>query len=220
MESPDHTASAFAEATADKSAEEEAATAINETIDEADSSEVLVQDLAAQAKEAEGEKAAHIQEYVDGIRPHLQSVLMKDLGPTGGGLYDGNKKTIGKAALYVEDDIKTAVERENEVYEHETYHEENDHTAEMISGDSATGDTVVTMGTQAFDRETFIEGLTVRRTGERFVSDMYKEFRGKFDRALRASGQTVEDVERAVKAKDLRLIDDENRRKKTMAQAA
>ncbi len=210
METPDHTATA----------EEEAIATINETIEETDSSDALIQELKAEANEAEGEKAEHIQEYVDGVRPQIESVLVKDLGPTGGGLYDGSDITVGKAALYVEDDIETAVDSAEEVIKHETYHEENDHTADMVSGDSATGDTVVTMGKDTFDREEFIEGLTVSRTGEQFVSDKYKEFRGKFDRALRASGQTVEDVERAVKQKDLRLIDDQNRQRKTMAQAA
>lgn len=192
------------------SAEEEAVTTINGTIDEASSSDTLLKELEKKAQEAEGEKQKHIQKYIAGVRPEIQSVLVEDLGDTGGGLYDGNNVTIGKAALYVYDDVQTAVANAEEVRRHEDYHEEHDHTAPMTTGDSAEGEIVVTMGKEKFTDEALIEGLTVRRTGEQFVSDEYKQFRRKFDQALRASGKTIEDVEEAIAEKDLRLIDDAN----------
>lgn len=190
------------------SAEEQAVIAINGTIEDAASKEELLRNLEGEQKNAEGAKKERINDYIQGIRPQIEDVMVDDLEEGVGGEFDGEKKTIAKESLAVHASIQETIDMTTEIVEHETYHEENDHTKPMQSGSSAKGETVVTLGTEKFKDRDFIEGITVLRTGDRFVSNEYRGFRRKMERALRNSDTTIEQVEHAVKQKDLRLIDD------------
>jgi hypothetical protein len=185
---------------------------INQTVDANDSSEAIIADLRRNQEQLEQSERADIDRYINGIRPAVAGMLVEDLGDGIGGVYDGSNVTMGKISLYVHDSIAQTIERAEEVSEHEGYHQDHDHTAAMSVGSSAEGDTVVTIGGETFDETALIEGLTVSRTGDSFVSEEYVQYETTLQNAVARAGISITDVEEAVnKKKDLSLIDDADR---------
>jgi hypothetical protein len=65
------------------------------------------------------------------------------------------------------------------------------------------------IGNRQFSQTKIIEALVVKETGDRFVSNEYRNNEQELDKAIAASGKTIDDVRHAVNvAKDLTLIDD------------
>lgn len=189
----------------------DAVSLINTAVEENDSSSALINDLERRQDRLEAEERALVQQYIVGIRPQINDVMVKDLGETVGGMYDGSDITMGKSSLYVYTDVEQTIDRVEETREHEEYHAEHDHTASMIAGSSAAGETVVTIGGHSFDNEALIEGITVAQTGDEFVSDEYRRFKSDVLVAIASAGIDVSDVEKAIGEKDLRGIDDADR---------
>ncbi len=184
---------------------------INEAVASEESMEAKLRKMDEDKKKLEQSERAKVDQFIGGVRPLVQGVLVKDLGPRVGGLYDGENRYIAENVLYVTGSVNQTIAQITEIWDHEKYHEEHDHTAPMTTGSSAQGDAIVTIGEWKFTDEALIEGLTVAQTGDQFVSDGYKEFKGDLLTAVDAAGITISDVERAVDKKNLTLIDDADR---------
>lgn len=196
----------------------DAASVINAAVEESDSSAALLQTLDRKKEGLEAEERALVQRYIVGIRPKIKDVLVKDLGETVGGQWDGSEVTMGKSVLYVYAGVERTIDNAEETWKHENYHAEHDHTAEMIAGSSAAGETVVAIGGREFTDEALIEGITVAQTGHEFVSDEYRRFENDVHVAIAAAGIHISDVEEAIDAKDLTRIDDEDRKQRETVQ--
>ncbi len=168
----------------------------------------IVQKRSEQESSAEAQK--HVSEWISGIQEHTKGAAIKQLDDGIGGLYDGSPKVqIAAETIKVRTSVKDTLARTKEVDEHEKFHLKGDHTADMIQGNTMEGNSVVTIGGKEFDETALIEGLTVAKTGDRFVSDQYRKYKQDLLSSIAAAGINLDDVEQAVnKEKDLRRIDD------------
>lgn len=171
--------------------------------------------LVQKAEEMSQAMRARVERFVANIRGFLSGTKVGKLPEGVGGQYDGSAITLAATTLDPAEGGDAAVAlRTKETVDHEKYHKAGRHTERVIKGASANGEFVVTIGGENFTLEELIEGLTVRQTNRdhlELVSDEYKGFVAKLDRAIAASSRklSVEDVEEALnKRKDLRLIDD------------
>ncbi len=192
----------------------DAASAINAAVDEqTESGEVSPSALAAEiqrkAKHLEAEEQAKVQEHIAGVRNISRDAVIETLDPGVGGLYDGSI-SIAASTMKVDEggDVSSTVAQMEETSRHEEYHKQHDHLAPKIVGPSAGGGAVVTIGGKAFSDTALIEGLTVTRTGDQFVSDGYRQYKQDLLEATSAAGLSVGDVEAAVDEQDLSSIDD------------
>ena len=179
---------------------------INQTVAEADSAESIIGELERQ-QEAAREHSETIQKYIDGVRPQIQGAVVEKMEPGVGGECDGSNVKLAKETLVVDTSVDETIAFATEVREHEDYHLEHDHTAPMQKADSATGDSVVQIGGADFTDTELIEGMTVARTGETFVSGEYKRYKADLLAAVGRAGINLDDVEKAIDQKDLRQID-------------
>lgn len=206
--------------------EETAAMYINGTIlRETESGPINAQALATKiledAKYVSDEVRRHIEKYLEGVIHVAQDAQVERLPEKTAGQFDGAKKTIAAETLRVKDSIQKTLDHIEEVADHETYHEENEHMEEMEAVPGKEGDTVVTIGGKDFSERALVEGLTVERTGEEFVSDEYRQFRTDLTSATATAGVTLEEVETAVnEEKNLEVIDDSYREIAERAEAS
>ncbi len=180
----------------------------------------LAASLREASKEASKEAQAGVQEHIAALQRLTQGSVI-DVLPAGvGGQWDGSKIRIATGTVLVgAGDVSETVARMNETGQHEAYHEKHDHTASLIVGASAEGDTVATIGGTAFTQTELIEGLTVLETGHEFVSADYRGYEGTLVSAVSASDVTMDDVRKAVNlTKDLTLVDDASRSKDEAAE--
>ena len=213
------------ESTPSATIEDEAAFLINNSIEEQMDRGVTNGDQIARAihentEHIEGETRAQINMYVEGMLDATQEGDVQDLDEGIGGQVDTNqKKTIAAETLKVHKNVEETLARTKETGDHEQYHLDNGHTEGIAHAEGKEEGVAVTVGGQDFDETAFIEGLTVEKTGDKFVSDTYRTYRQDFRTAINRAGVSIEAVEKAVKQKDLGLIDD-NSRKPEFALAA
>lgn len=188
-----------------------AAEQINDAVVNGNSKEAIFGDLERNKGELEAVERAKVDAYIEGVRSSIGDMLVQDLGDGIGGLYNGSQTIMAKDSLIVSGSIEETIARTEEIARHEDYHRDHDHTAAIAAGSSAEGDAIVRVGGQQLDQETLIEGLTVARTGEEFVSGQYQRYKAELLAAIGAAGISLDDVEKAVDAKDLTLIDDADR---------
>jgi len=179
---------------------------INRTVAEADSAKSIIDDLEKQQEAAE-EQSATIQKYIDGIRPQINGAVVEKMKQGIGGMYDGSDVKLAKATLVVYRSVDETVAMTEEVRAHEDYHAKHDHTAPMQAADSAQAGGIVEIGGNQFNHVALIEGLTVARTGEKFVSTTYQQYKAELLEAVSKAGIDLNVVEQAINKKDLRLID-------------
>jgi hypothetical protein len=153
--------------------------------------------------------------YVNGVRTHLRGVFVEEKNDDGvAGYYDGSSITVTENTLGIHKSIEETIAHTKEVEEHERYHKKGNHLAALRPGGSANGETILRMGGIDFTQRGLIEGLTVDRTGQQFVSGEYVQFAEDLRQGMRNAGISIHEVETAVNIrKDLTKIDDANRRK-------
>lgn len=188
-----------------------AAAVINDAVETQHAPEELLSDLQRKKELLEGEERQLIARYIIGIRPAIQGVLVEPLDLGVGGQCDSSDITIAQSTLLVASSIDHTIAQAQETRRHEDYHDGHDHTEPIVAGASAKGETVATIGGHAFTETALIEGLTVARTGQEFVSQEYVRFAGEVRSAVAAAGIGLDELEEAVDQKDLRLVDDMSR---------
>lgn len=192
---------------------------INEAVIGNDSAEQIIGELEHQ-QELMQKESETIQRYIDGIRPQVEGAVVEKLEQGVAGQYDGDNVTVAKRTLIVDGSVEETIDFASEVRRHENYHQEHDHTAAMQAADSASGDSVVNIGGTDFNDIELIEGITVARTGEEFVSNEYRQYKADLLAAVGQAGIDLTVVEEAIGKKDLRLIDQAQREKKAEQPAA
>lgn len=187
--------------------------AINLTADETGGSSVdFIRRLQERAEALEADERARVMTYISETRSALSNTVIADLPSGVGGLYDGNNVYVSTDNLKVGDSVEEAARRIRETSAHEAYHKTHAHTAPFKLGASAQGSTAVTIGGEAFDDTRVVEALTVRETGNEFVSQGYVEHERRFFSALVRASLTIDDARKAVnEKKDLGLLDDVSR---------
>ena len=133
-----------------------------------------------------------VQSYIVGIRPAIKSVLVEPLDVGVGGECDARGITIATASLEVDASVAETIERTKEVRAHEQYHRDNAHVSGMIVEEAGDGRTIATIGGHAFTQESLLEGVTVVRTGQKYVSQEYVQFAGEVRSAVAAAGISLE----------------------------
>ena len=195
-------------------AEHTAESAINSAVDEAGSRpDAMLAKARENGAELGKKEQARVEHYVTGVRSALEGTVVNELEAGVGGVYDGKNIEIAKDILVVRTSIDDVIAQTEETSDHEFYHAEHDHTAPMHLGSSAQGETAVTIGGKKLTEEAVVEGLTVDQTGEKFVSQGYRQFRSEIRSALSSAGLPLSALEEAVnEKKDLRLVDDLDRK--------
>ncbi len=152
-------------------------------------------------------EAMQVQQYIAGIRPQIEGVLVHTLDAGVGGEFSGQGITIATDTLFIDQSIEKTIARTEETREHEEYHKEHDHLA-PLQAEEGQGSTVATIGGHAFTHEALIEGMTVVRTGEQFVSEQYRQYAANVRSSVAAAGITLEAMEEAIDDKNLLSVMD------------
>lgn len=202
--------------------EQDAAEVINGTIedagDQADKEEII-DALEERMGDGKSDIQPEVHEYIEGVRKLSHDAIITELPPGIGGQFDGSDIAIAKETLKVgENGVVETVKQLEETNRHEMYHALNGHTDPLLMpGGSEPDGTKVKSGNVVIDEKEFsetqvIEGLTVAKTGDTFVSEDYKSNAKEFSEALDRAGLGLSDAERAVnEEKDLTRIDDRYR---------
>ncbi len=154
---------------------------------------------------------SHVSKYVDGIKNSAKGMKAEKLKNGVGGLYDGKNVKIATTTLQVHNSIEATLAQVSETAKHEDYHAKGRHL-EAYERAEHSGDTAVQIGGVRLTDEQLVEGLTVAKTGDRFVSNEYKNHKQTLVNAVNRAGLSLSDVEVALnEKKDLRRIDDTSR---------
>lgn len=188
---------------------DEAVSLINAEVGAGGSGHDILMRIEIGAGELSEAQKAQAERYVREVREETRGVVVKTLDPGVGGLWDGNNVYIATGILVVHESIERTLAQVEETNEHERYHEEHNHTAPLIVMAETKGDIALVMGNQQFTKIGLIEGLTVLRTGDQFVSAEYITHKNRLIAGMNAAGWDVTYVECALNdEKDVRLIDD------------
>ena len=185
-----------------------AQTAINDAVAAGGMSDTIISRVRSNAEGLDSAEKERVDYYIAGIRPAIAGTIVADLGSGVGGMYDGSKISMATGTIMVGSSIEQTVDMAKQVKDHEEYHEENDHTAPMQVVDATRNSVAVVIGGREFSETAFIEGLTVSQTGNEFVSTEYVQYESDFLSAINTAELSIGEVEAAVEAKDLTLIDD------------
>lgn len=184
---------------------------INDVVGTAASGQEIIDRLYREQAELEAAERAKVGQYIQGVRSEITGMTVAKLGADIGGLYDGSNIYMGTGTLLVDQSIEHTLARAGEVSDHERYHREHDHTASMRIVEDTRENFVAIIGGLGFTQEELLEGLTVTKTGDRFVAQEYVGFERKLKQGAGNAGLSLAEVERAVDSKDLTLIDDRRR---------
>lgn len=192
---------------------------INGIIESQDSTENILRELERKKDLLEGAERQKVEKYIADMRQIFNDMVMDDLGGNTAGLYNGKNIFIDRNVLTVNGSLDETVSRSQEVYEHEKYHAENNHTEPLqIVGDTRA-DIAAVIGGREFSQTELIEGLTVMQTGHAYVSDGYLGYERELELAMQEARLEIDEIEAALnKDKDLTKIDDRTRQpEKTLA---
>ena len=182
---------------------------INITVDNAESETQIVSDLQREKEVLEAEEKATVERYIAAMRPIYAGMVMDDFEGNIAGLYDGSEIYVDRSVMMVGDSVEQTIAQAEEVYDHESYHQDNNHTAPLHVMAETKGEIAAVIGGVEFTETELIEGLTVKQTGDQFVSVEYVAFKENLERAMTNAELSVSDVENAINAQhDVTLIDD------------
>lgn len=163
-------------------------------------------ELRESASDESPEVRSQINSYIQSVRPVIAAMEVCTLDSNTGGLCDGSEIYINSSVLYINGTVQQTAAQMHEVLAHEQYHLDNGHLEAMSTfGDDTS---FVVMGGEDFSRTAFIEGLTVAQTGDQFVSATYVEYKNRLLHCIGEAGFTLDDVEKAVKKRDVTPLDD------------
>ena len=193
-----------------------AQTAINDAVSAGGSGTEIISRVRSNAEELGTAEKARVDYYIAGIRPAIAEMIVTDLGNGIGGMNKGSEVFMATSTIMVGQDIEQTVDMAAEVKKHEVYHQKNKHTDPMQVVDGTRTSVALVMGGKEFTDTKFIEGLTVSQTGHEFVSTEYVQYESDFLSAINTAELSIEEVEAAVTAKDLTLIDDRRREEQSV----
>lgn len=183
--------------------------AINYAIEEYGATDAALSYLETRKQTLTSAERARVSFYIANYRNIFRGMVVKNLGGNTAGLYDGSTTYLDESIPEAGESVEKAVAQGLEVLGHEKYHQDNKHTAPMRVVEGSRAGIAVVMGNKEFTQTAIVEALTVKETGDRFVHPSYVAFESSLDRAMAASGKTIDDVREAVNVKkDLTLIDD------------
>lgn len=188
--------------------EHEAAAIINGGIEMYGASEESLNYLERRQEMVDAGVRDHLRKYVTAFRGVYRDMTVRKFDGNTAGLYDGSNIYIDEAVPEVAASVQESIDRGMEVHDHELYHKKNNHTAPMKIVNDQRRAAFLVMGGVEFKNTEFFEGITVDRTGDRFVHGTYRAHQSRFNEAIQKAGLSVEEVEAAVKAQDLTRIDD------------
>jgi hypothetical protein len=219
--------------------EREAKSIINVTLDKESKKgnhnpKVIESAIRERARFSSNQVRNLVNQYNAGVFREVEGTEIEELEKGVGGLYNGSKEKIALETLKVHDDIKKTIENSKEVAAHEAYHADNKHLEAMKTVDenaiqkepgkeggwkNAKKDAALVMGKKEFTEEQLIEGLTVKETGDKFVSKEYQNHKAELEAGMSAAGLDINQVREAVnEKKDLTLIDDRTQEKEDAAE--
>ncbi len=182
---------------------------INQSVLEGDSSSEILASIDSGKEHLEAQERATIDSYIAAMRPIYAAMVVDEFSGNIAGLYDGSQIYVDQAVMMVGESVDTTIAQAQEVYDHETYHQANNHLAPMKVVAGMRDGVYAVIGGVAFTQTELIEGLTVAETGNQFVSAEYKAHERAIRKAADASGEGISGIAEAVNnKKDLTLIDD------------
>lgn len=182
---------------------------INAVVMDRDDSTNILSGLQEVKEEMEAGERATVDRYIVAMRPVYAGMMVDDLEGNTAGLYDGSSIFVDRSVLLVDQSVELTIAQSCEVLRHENYHLENDHTAPLVVMAETKGDIAAVIGGVEFTETALIEGLTVKQTGDQFVSEEYLEYENMIDRAMANAHLTVGNFEEAVnEKKNVAAIDD------------
>ncbi len=189
--------------------EQSAEELINTTVDNAETESEVISKLQREKEELEARERALVEYYIQETRPIYAAMIMDDFDGNVAGLSDGSEIYVDRSVMMVGESVEQTIAQAQEVYEHEAYHDEKGHSAPLYVIAETKGDIAAVIGGVEFTETELIEGLTVKQTGDQFVSVEYVEFKENLEEAMRNAELSIEDIEEAVnEKKDVTLIDD------------
>lgn len=189
--------------------EHEAAAIINGGIEMYGASEESLNYLERRQEMVDAGVRDHLRKYVTAFRGVYRDMTVRKFDGNTAGLYDGSNIYIDEAVPEVAVSVQETIDRGTEVHDHELYHKKNNHTAPMKIVKDQRRAAFLVMGGVEFKQSTqFFEGITVDRTGDRFVHGTYRAHKSQFNDAIGRAGLSLEDVEQAIDGRDLTQIDD------------
>ncbi|MDD5750960.1 MAG: hypothetical protein PHS73_00380 [Candidatus Peribacteraceae bacterium] len=139
-----------------------------------------------------------VRQYVDALRHFSHDAMITTLPEGVGGQFDGSSVEIATSTVEVDTGgVTQAIARMEETMRHEAYHAVHHHTEVAVAPDASISTIMVGEG---LNTEQFIEGLTVAQTGNRFISDEYRQYEQKVRTGVRRAGLTLEEAERELAA--------------------
>ena len=151
------------------------------------------------------------QKYITCIQGFTHGAVIKTLEDGVGGMYDGSV-FIAEETIRIGSSVQSTIEQTEETMAHEAFHKDHLHTQEYITSPLADEGAFVVIGGEEFSREVFIEGLTVLKTGERYVSADYRNRMNFVLNSIYKSDVSLDEVVYASKSHDLTKIDDRSRK--------
>ncbi len=182
---------------------------INQSVLEGNSSSQILASIDAGKAQLEAQERATVDSYITSMRPIYAAMVVDKFSGNIAGLYDGSKIYVDQTVMMVGQSVDTTIAQAKEVYDHEKYHQTNNHLAPMQVVADVRDGVYAVIGGVAFTETELIEGLTVAETGNQFVSAEYKEHERALRKAADASSVGLQGIAHAVNvAKDISRIDD------------
>ncbi|MBM3231213.1 hypothetical protein FJZ28_02685 [Candidatus Peregrinibacteria bacterium] len=175
--------------------------------------EQLAAFLRAEAANRSKEVQERVEAYIGTLTASVRTDVIKALEHGVGGQYDGTK-TYMAAAVIVPVKGEKVEEQATEISNHEQYHKDHDHLADIKAAEDAVEDGgVAVIGGETFDDTEVVEPMTMERTGTEFVSGGYRDMHNRMGAALSRAKLGWSDLEKAIDARDLSIISDGTREK-------
>jgi hypothetical protein len=186
-----------------------AETLINQSVLSGVSSSQILASIDAGKEQLEAQERAAIDSYIQAMRPIYAAMIVDEFSGNTAGLYDGSQIYVDQSVMMVGQSVDTTIAQAQEVYEHEHYHQTNNHLAPMQVVADVRDGVYAVIGGVSFTQTELIEGLTVAETGNQFVSAEYKAHERALRKAASASGVGLQGIAQAVNvAKDITHVDD------------
>jgi hypothetical protein len=182
---------------------------INTTVEEAENGSAIVSELEKNKDALEADQRAILERYIAETRPIYAAMFVDDFEGNIAGLYNGSDIFVDRSVMQVGSSVDQTIAQAKEVYKHEGYHKENDHTAPLQVMAETKGNIAAVIGGVEFTETGLIEGLTVMQTGDQFVSAEYVDYKNNLQKGMSNAGLGISDIEDAINnAKDVTKIDD------------